>query len=80
MIRRGEPVPFAFVAESERFRSNVAPPPRERPSGSQLAARVLATATVIAALVGAVMLGTPALEVPGASATGHQQADGARHH
>lgn len=28
MFRRSEPVPFAFVAEADRFRSNVTPPPR----------------------------------------------------
>ena len=28
MFRRREPVPFAFVAEADRFRSNVTPPPR----------------------------------------------------
>ena len=32
MFRRREPVPFAFIAEADRFRSNVAPPPRERAS------------------------------------------------
>ena len=30
MFRRREAVPFAFVAEADRFRSNVTPPPRER--------------------------------------------------
>ena len=30
MFRRREPVPFAFVAEADRFRSNVTPPPRAR--------------------------------------------------
>ena len=33
MFRRREPVPFAFVAEADRFRSNVTPPaPRARPA------------------------------------------------
>ena len=27
MFRRGESVPFAFIADAERFRSNVTPPP-----------------------------------------------------
>ena len=27
MFRRREPVPFAFVAEADRFRSNVTPRP-----------------------------------------------------
>ena len=34
MFRRREAVPFAFVAEADRFRSNVTPPPRERLSVS----------------------------------------------
>lgn len=34
MFRRREPVPFAFIAEADQFRSNVAPPPRGvRPPG-----------------------------------------------
>ncbi|MCZ9336652.1 hypothetical protein NGM37_02540, partial [Streptomyces sp. TRM76130] len=32
MMPRREPVPFAFVVEADRFRSNVTPPPRERMS------------------------------------------------
>ena len=31
MFRRREPVPFAFLAEADRFRSNVTPPPRSGP-------------------------------------------------
>ncbi len=61
MIRRREPVPFAFVAEADRFRSNVAPPPRERASFGQLAGRWLLGLTVVAGLVGALVIGTPAL-------------------
>ena len=30
MFRRRESVPFSFVAEADRFRSNVTPPPRRR--------------------------------------------------
>ncbi len=30
MSRRSEPVPFAFLAEADTFRSNVTPPPRQR--------------------------------------------------
>ncbi len=30
MSRRGESVPFAFIAEADRFRSNVTPPPAAR--------------------------------------------------
>ncbi|MER6164881.1 hypothetical protein [Streptomyces violaceorubidus] len=61
MIRRREPVPFAFVAEADRFRSNVTPPPRERASFGQLAGRWLLGVTVVAGLVGSLVIGTPAL-------------------
>ncbi|RSS78706.1 hypothetical protein [Streptomyces sp. WAC06614] len=62
MFRRSEPVPFAFVAEADRFRSNVTPPPRERLSPSQLAARTLVGMTVVAGLVGSLLFGMPALQ------------------
>jgi hypothetical protein len=61
MFRRREPVPFAFVAEADRFRSNVAPPPRERASAGQIAGRWLLGTTIVAALAGALVLGTPSL-------------------
>lgn len=61
MFRRREPVPFAFIAETDRFRSNVAPPPRERASAGQIAARWLLGLTIIAGIVGSVVLGMPAL-------------------
>ena len=61
MFRRREAVPFAFVAEADRFRSNVTPPPRERPSVSQLAGRSLVGLTVVAGLVGSLLFGIPAL-------------------
>ncbi|MFE7135609.1 hypothetical protein ACFVIM_32605 [Streptomyces sp. NPDC057638] len=62
MFRRREAVPFSFVAESDRFRSNVTPPPRERPSLSQLTGRTLIGLTVVAGLAGSLLLGLPALE------------------
>lgn len=62
MPHRGEPVPFAFVAEAERFRSNVTPPPRPARSLTQKAGSALFGLTVIAGLVGSVMLGGPALD------------------
>ncbi|MFF3321141.1 hypothetical protein [Streptomyces sp. NPDC002889] len=68
---RREAVPFSFVAEAERFRSNVAPPPRERPSTSQLASRALIGLTIVAGLVGSLLFGIPALET--GKATGHGQ-------
>jgi hypothetical protein len=61
MFGRREPVPFAFVAEADRFRSNVTPPPRERPSVGQMAGRWLLGLTIVAGLVGSLVIGTPAL-------------------
>ncbi|MFI5674488.1 hypothetical protein [Streptomyces cellulosae] len=61
MFRRREPVPFAFLAESDRFRSNVTPPPRERASAGQIAGRWLLGLTIIAGLVGSLVIGMPAL-------------------
>lgn len=61
MFRRREPVPFAFLAEADSFRSNVTPPPRERASAGQIAGRWLLGATLIAGLVGSVILGMPAM-------------------
>lgn len=66
-----EAVPFTFVAEADRFRSNVTPPPRERPSMSQLAGRTLVGLTVAAGLVGSLLFGLPALE--SGQAAGHAQ-------
>ncbi|MFI2645985.1 hypothetical protein [Streptomyces sp. NPDC018610] len=61
MFRRREPVPFAFVAEADRFRSNVAPPPRRRASAGEMAGRCLLGLTIVAGLVGSLVLGLPAL-------------------
>lgn len=61
MFRRREPVPFAFIAETDRFRSNVTPPPRERASAGQIAGRWLLGLTIVAGLVGSLVLGMPAL-------------------
>jgi hypothetical protein len=61
MLRRREPVPFAFLAEADRFRSNVTPPPRERASAGQMAGRWLLGLTIVAGLVGSLVLGMPAL-------------------
>ncbi|WP_031148892.1 hypothetical protein OHA91_11235 [Streptomyces erythrochromogenes] len=62
MFRRREPVPFAFVAEADRFRSNVTPPPRVRLGKAQLAARSLVGLTVVAGLAGSLLFGIPALQ------------------
>jgi hypothetical protein len=70
MSGRGESVPFAFVAEADRFRSNVEPPARQRATGSQIAGRVLLTVTVLAGLAGAIVLGAPALNAQHAEGAG----------
>ncbi|QNE74606.1 hypothetical protein F0344_08280 [Streptomyces finlayi] len=62
MFRRRESVPFSFVAEADRFRSNVNPPPRERASVSQLAGRYLVGLVVITGLAGSLLFGLPALD------------------
>ncbi|MEV2217945.1 hypothetical protein AB0H86_42065 [Streptomyces sp. NPDC050997] len=61
MFRRREPVPFAFLAEADRFRSNVTPPPRARASLNQIAGRWLMGLTIVAGLAGSLVLGIPAL-------------------
>ncbi|MEW2636496.1 hypothetical protein AB0903_33910 [Streptomyces sp. NPDC048389] len=71
MFHRREAVPFAFVAEADAFRSNVTPPPRVRPSRSQLVGRVLVGLTVVGGLVGSLLLGLPALETD--RTPGHSQ-------
>ncbi|MFF9221239.1 hypothetical protein [Streptomyces viridosporus] len=72
MFGRREPVPFAFLAEAERFRSNVTPPPRERATVGQIAGRCLLGLTVVAGLVGSLIIGTPALSTDPVG-TGTQQ-------
>ncbi|MEV8568042.1 hypothetical protein AB0436_21115 [Streptomyces sp. NPDC051322] len=71
MFRRREAVPFAFVAEADHFRSNVEPPSRPRPSRSQLAGHALIGVTVIAGLVGSLLLGLPALAADQSPAATH---------
>ncbi|MDJ0343276.1 hypothetical protein QMK19_25585 [Streptomyces sp. H10-C2] len=78
MFRRGEPVPFAFIAEAESFQSNVAPPPRSRPSRLQIAGRALGTVLVLAGLLGAAMLGKPALDPQQQGSAGSQHQEAAR--
>lgn len=63
MFRRRESVPFSFVAEADRFRSNVTPPPRRRASRSQLAAHCLVGLTLAAGFAGSLLLGLPALDI-----------------
>ena len=78
MPRRGESIPFAFIAEAERFSSNVTPPPRAPLSRSQVLARILTTVTVLAGLACAVLLATPALEPQHAGFSGQQTVSAAR--
>jgi hypothetical protein len=79
MFRRREPVPFAFLAEADRFRSNVTPPPRERVPRGRLAGRWLLGLTIVAGLVGSLALGMPALS-PDQSSTGTQQSQASQGH
>ncbi|MEE1793888.1 hypothetical protein PUR28_24455 [Streptomyces sp. BE308] len=72
MFRRRESVPFSFVAEADRFRSNVTPPPRARASVSELAGRSLVGLTVVTGLVGSLLFGLPALDSGHAPAHGKQ--------
>jgi hypothetical protein len=74
MFRRREPVPFAFLAEADRFRSNVAPPPPERSSFREIAGRWLLGLTIVAALVGALVIGMPALSLDHSAQTQQSQA------
>ncbi|EST34121.1 hypothetical protein [Streptomyces roseochromogenus] len=74
MFRRREPVPFAFLAEAESFRSNVTPPPRPRASFGEIAGRWLLGATIVAGLVGALILAMPAMSTPSSTPTQQSQA------
>ncbi|BAU86481.1 hypothetical protein SLA_5608 [Streptomyces laurentii] len=74
MSPRREAVPFAFVAENDDFRSNVTPPPRERPTASQLVGRTLLGLTLVAGLVGALVFGMPSLQ-SGDAGGGRQQSE-----
>ncbi|MFH8338021.1 hypothetical protein [Streptomyces sp. AM6-12] len=74
MSRRREPVPFAFLTEGDTFRSNVTPPPRQRGSFGEIAGRWLLALTVVAGLVGALLVGMPALSTPADPPTPQSQA------
>ncbi|MCX4407544.1 hypothetical protein ACFV8Z_55000 [Streptomyces sp. NPDC059837] len=79
MFRRRESVPFAFIAEADQFRSNVTPPPRGRASGGEIFGRWLLGLTVVAGLVGALVLGMPSLSLDQSSATTqHSEASNGR--
>ena len=77
MFRRRESVPFSFVAEADRFRSNVTPPPRERASVSQLAGRYLVGLVLVSGLAGSLLFGIPALD-SGQSPSHGQNSEAAR--
>ncbi|MGW1214859.1 hypothetical protein ACWD5F_35075 [Streptomyces sp. NPDC002499] len=78
MFSRREPVPFAFLAEADRFRSNVAPPPRERASFGQTAGRWLLGLTIVAGIAGSLILGMPALSTPTSTPAQQSQASQGR--
>jgi len=78
MFRRREPVPFAFLAETDRFRSNVTPPPRERSSTGQRAGGWLLGLTIVSALVGSLVIGMPALTLDHTADTPQSQASQGR--
>ncbi|GAA2966494.1 MULTISPECIES: hypothetical protein [Streptomycetaceae] len=78
MFRRRESVPFSFVAEADRFRSNVTPPPRPRASVSQLAGRSLVGLTLIAGFAGSLLFGLPALDTDPTPSHG-QASEASRH-
>ncbi|MEU9116584.1 hypothetical protein AB0D04_33770 [Streptomyces sp. NPDC048483] len=79
MFRRREPVPFAFVAEADRFRSNVTPPPRQRASRVQLLGQSLMTLTVVGGLAGALLFGIPSLQQDDSSGSGRVHQSEAAH-
>ncbi|MFF0206000.1 hypothetical protein [Streptomyces sp. NPDC005017] len=60
------------------FHSDVAPPARERASVREIAGRWLLGATIVGALVGALVLGMPALSAEHAHGTQQSQAAPAR--
>ncbi|GAB7104873.1 hypothetical protein JCM4814A_31870 [Streptomyces phaeofaciens JCM 4814] len=78
MFRRREPVPFAFLAETDRFRSNVTRPPRERSSMGQMAGGWLLGLTIVSALVGSLVIGMPALTLDHTADTPQSQASQGR--
>ncbi|MFG2552328.1 hypothetical protein [Streptomyces sp. NPDC048581] len=78
MFHRRESVPFAFVAEADRFRSDVTPPPRERASTGQIAGRWLLGLTIVAGLVGSLLVGMPALSTDTAKQSQQSQASEGR--
>ncbi|AYN39094.1 hypothetical protein D9753_09425 [Streptomyces dangxiongensis] len=74
MFRRREPVPFAFLAEADRFRSNITPPPRRRVPFGEMAGHWLLGLTIVAGLVGALVVGMPALSTPSGAPAQQSQA------
>ncbi|OEU92317.1 hypothetical protein [Streptomyces oceani] len=60
--RYGESVPYTFVAQADRFRSNVTPPPRARKNPRERAGSVLMGLTIVTGLAGSLLLGVPALD------------------
>jgi hypothetical protein len=72
-------VPFTFLAEVERFRSNVEPPPKRRAARGEIAGRLLIGLVVAAGFAGSLLFGLPALE---SNPTLHQvqRSEASQHH
>jgi hypothetical protein len=67
MTQAAERVPFAFVSDArphERYASNVAPPRPGRVPLRTVCGRIAVGVLLVAGLVAAVLVGTPALSVP----------------
>jgi hypothetical protein len=78
MFRRREGVPFSFLDDADRFRSNVEPPPKRRAATGEIAGRALIGLVIAAAFAGSLLFGIPALE---SNPTLHhvQQSEAAQH-
>lgn len=64
MFGRRKPVPSVLPAEADGFPSNVAPPPRPPAPLAEVAGRWLLGLTLVAGLVGSLVLGMPAMSTP----------------
>ncbi|NGN67218.1 hypothetical protein G5C51_25325 [Streptomyces sp. A7024] len=77
--RTQENVPFAFIAEADRFRSDIQPP-KYRATPGEIAGRFLTGLLVVGGLTASLIFGAPALqsgsgESPAGSETSATQSD-----
>ncbi|WP_419998366.1 hypothetical protein [Streptomyces boninensis] len=77
--RTQESIPFAFVAEADRFRSDIQPP-KYRATPGEIAGRWLVGLLVVGGLAASMVFGVPALqsgsgEAPSGSETAATQSD-----